>query len=401
MTTSVPIAHFDWAQIGRSFEQMECLSPKEADQIRDALNYLRLKLGEGILSRVEAKWGLRHPLFEFLGAPFNFPPATRLAVVNWSKSLRALERCRNVGRVLSDLERRNKCEHAYRLIEVAGALTREGMKILFEPPSVGPECGKRPDALVEYPPTKERFYLELSCQGLANRQLEPFGAMGACYEPLRKIDPTLRFSGKLIKMPAEAHFEQMRREIEAAGQRASAERSFVEISHEGVLQMAICPPDKLSELERWSEQRGLSPNGFEGPLDDTNASVRLGDKIKAEQEQLPPGYANVLVVESRSLPCITSDVRGLISELEERVYQYRHVAIVIVRGHEHTDVKELPWKLEKGEERFEHQVTPRHVEEILLLSNRFADVRPSEQLRAKLVSAFFGSDSDGSAPTTE
>ena len=168
MNANVPISHFDWAQIALSFEQIESLSPEETDQIRDALNYLRLKLGEGILTRVEAKYGLRHPLFGFLGAPFNFAPtATRRAIVNWSKNLRALEGCQNVGRVLSDFERLNKCEHAYRLIEVAGALTREGMKILFEPPSHSSERRRRADALVEYSPTKERFYLELSCQGLS------------------------------------------------------------------------------------------------------------------------------------------------------------------------------------------------------------------------------------------
>ena len=55
MNSNVPISHFDWAQIALSFEQIESLSPEETDEIRDALNYLRLKLGEGILTRIEAK----------------------------------------------------------------------------------------------------------------------------------------------------------------------------------------------------------------------------------------------------------------------------------------------------------------------------------------------------------
>ncbi len=391
---NVPISHFDWAQIGLSFEQIERLSPEETNQIRDTLDYLRLKLGEGILTRVEAKWRLRHPLFEILGVPFNFAaPATRQAVVNWSKSLQALEGCENVGRVLSDFERRNKCVHAYRLIEVAAALTREGMKILFEPSSPSSEQRGRPDALVEFPPTKERFYLELSCLGLANKQLEPFGAMRVCYEPLREIDPALKFSGKLLKMPAEAHLNEIVRSIEVAGRRASTEGSFVEITNDDSLVMAVCPPGKFPELESWSKERGLSPHGFSGPHDATDAGVRLGNKIKAKQEQLPPGWANVLVVENHSLISHTSDVHLLISELEEKVYGFRHLGFVIVRGHVHTRGKELPWKLEKGEHRFERQVTPGHVDEILLLCNRFADVKPSEKLRAAIFSAFFGSPS--------
>ena len=188
-------------------------------------------------------------MFGFLGAPFNFAPATRLGVVKWSKNLQALESCENVGRVLSDFERRNKCEHAYRLVEVAAAFAHEGMKILFEPPSSGQENGKRADALVEYPPTRERFFLELSRQGLANAQLEAFNAMSDCYAPLWKIDPALRFSGKLLKMPAEIHLEEISRRVEAAGLRALAEKKLVEVIDEDTLEMAICPSDKLPELE--------------------------------------------------------------------------------------------------------------------------------------------------------
>jgi hypothetical protein len=401
MNTNVPTACSDWAKIAASFEQAESLSPEETEQIRDGLNYLRLKLGEGILSRLEAQWGLRHPLFWFLGTPFNSAPSTRLGVVNWSKNLQALEGCQNVGRVLSDFERPNKCKHAYRLVEVSAALAREGIKILLEPPPPDLENTKHADALLEYPPTKERFYLELSCQGLASTQLEAFKAMSDCYAPLWKVDPGLRFSGKLMKMPAETHLEEISRRVEAAGRRALAEGRLVEVIDGDTLEMAICPLDKLPELESWCKERSLSPQGFAGPPDDTSPAGRLGHKIKTEQEQLPPGSANVLVLENNSVFSHAPDVLTLISELEEKVYKYRHVAIVIVRGRYDTYREELPWKLEEGEHRFEHQARVRHVEEILLLSNRFADVKPSEELRARLLSAFFGSDSDGPHPATE
>lgn len=396
MSTSEPIAHFDWAQIGQSFEQLENLSSEDTNEIRDALNYLRLKLGEGVLVRVETKWKLRHPLFGFLGIPFNYAhTATRRAVVNWSKNLQALEGCENLGRVLADFERPNKCEHAYRIIEIGGALAREGTRISFEPASHNPESRKRADALVEYTPTAERFYLELSCQGLATRQLQPFGAMSACYEPLRRIDPRLRFSGKLMKMPADAHLDEIIRTVEAAGRRALAENALVEISNEDTLVMAICPADKFSELETWSNERDLSPHGFGGPPDDTNPAARLGGKIKVEQEQLPPHSANVLVVENNHVLSHGSDVPMLISELEEELYKYQHIAVVVVRGRRDTNCEEHPWQLERGQHRFERQVMPRHVEEILLLSNRFADVKPSAILRSRILSAFFGSPSGG------
>lgn len=294
-----------------------------------------------------------------------------------------------MDRVISDFERPNKCEHAYRLVEVAAAFAREGMKILFEPPSPGSENGKRADALVEYPPTNERFYLELSRQGLANTQLEVSNAMSNCYAPLWKIDPALRFSGKLMKMPAEMHLEEISRRVEGAGLRALTERRLVELIDGDTLEMAICPSDKLPGLENWSKRKGLSPQGFAGPPHNTSLAGRLGDKIKREQEQLPPGNANVLVLENNFVFSHAPDVLTLISDLEEKVYKYRHVAIVIVRGRYNTNREELPWKLEEGEHRFEHQARVRHVEEILLLSNRFADVKPSEELRSRLLHAFF------------
>ena len=85
-------------------------------------------------------------------------------------------------------------------------------------------------------------------------------------------------------------------------------------------------------------------------------------------------------------------IESLIYELEEEVYKYSHVAFVVVRGGYDTNMNPLPWKFEKGEHRFERRVTPRHVDQILILSNRYADVKPSDELRSRLLHAFFEGD---------
>ena len=50
--------------------------------------------------------------------------------------------------------------------------------------------------------------------------------------------------------------------------------------------------------------------------------------------------------------------------------------------------------VERGEHKFERRVTAGDVEEILLLSNRHADVKPSDELRSRFLNAFFGGGSD-------
>ncbi|MGO8786113.1 MAG: hypothetical protein ACLQVL_01845 [Terriglobia bacterium] len=243
---------------------------------------------------------------------------------------------------------------------------------------------------MNYESSGEEFYVEVSVQGLASKQLAVHQAMLALETAPWNVDPDLRIGGALKKMPAQDHFDEILRKVEEGRRIASTDGRLVDVSDGDALEMAVCPSNKLGELERWCGERGYRANGFAGPPDMTDAEERLGDKIKQEQDQVPPGCPNVLVLESSHvLSSVEPVIEEVIYELEEDVYRYPHVAIVVVRGGYDTNMHPLPWKFEKGEHKFQRRVTPWHVDQILVLSNRFAAVKPSEELRSRLLHAFF------------
>ena len=345
MSANTATAYRDWAEIARSFERAESLGAEEIEEIRSAIDYLRQKLGKDFFRRIEARWGIRHPAFRLLlgvPSPFAFGRVVRQRLIKWTADLRVLEGCQNLGRVLADLGIVNKCQHAYCLIKAAARLHREGMGILFEPPSPDLNGRKRPDAFVEYALTRERFFVELSCQWLADAQLKPFFRMMSIQETIRTIRPDLRHAGRLWKCLSQIHFEEVLQRIEIASRLAAREERLVEVLDGDALEMVICPPQRLEDLAKWCGERGFPSEEFAGPPDRTDGPRRLGDKIGEKQAQLPPGYPNVLLLENNFLFSRRPAVEGLISELEEEVYKCPHVAAVIVRGQRYTNRDEPP-----------------------------------------------------------
>jgi hypothetical protein len=378
----------EWEVITANLERAETLTSEHSHRLRDSVNYLRVLLGEDALVRTRTRWTLRHPLFSLLGAPINIVPSTRLDLVRWVDHLRLLEGSPNVQRVLDDMLAPTKCLHSYRLTEIAWCLKSVGLKIAFEPPPPT-SPGKRPDLLLEFPETKERLYLELSRQTLANDQLAAFDSMALCQQPVWAIGSSLKYSGRLMRIPSEQHLADICGRIEAAAIRASADQVLVEISEEDTLEMVICPRAMLAEFEAWCQQRGLSGAAFQGPPDNLDESRRLQRKIHAKHSQLPPGYANLLIVENDYIFSHRPDTAELISELEQEVHACVQVALVIVRGRHNTSRDEPSQSFERRGHRFQRRQVAGQVEETLLLLNRYAETIPSDQLYESIGRAFF------------
>jgi hypothetical protein len=389
-------AHCDWDEIARNFGAGA--SANEAESVRAALDYLQRVLGPDLLQRVHARSGRQHPLFGLLqGSPLAFTPWARSGLVNWAKDLAAVEDCQNVGRVVSDLEWPTKCVHAHYLIEVGAKLKRAGMELAFEPAPPGPHNKERADALVEHPATRERFYLELSCQGLPNSERGAFDAMFVVQSNLWKASPYLRYAWRLNKLPAQAHLEEILERVAECLRVALDQGTLVEVldGDEGdTLEMALCPSEKESELDRWCEERGISRAGVAGPQDRRQAARWLGDKICAKQRQLPPGHPNLLVIVNNFLFSRVGDINELLSKAEEVAYSYPNVAVIVVRGGYNSNRNEVPWAIQKGDHRFERQVRPWGVEDTLFLCNRYAGVTASAQLRARLLHALLVCEGD-------
>ena len=164
-----------WDEFSTTLESSETVCPEEFANIREAVKYLLTLLGEDYVK--EAQMITRHP---FLGLMTLSWPSLRSEFLEWVAHVRSVAHCPNLEKILRDLRIPNKCGHAYAMVEIAGRMKRWGFNISFEPQGCEREAGLRSDACVELRRTNETFFLELSCQGLADRQLSAFDAMNAC-----------------------------------------------------------------------------------------------------------------------------------------------------------------------------------------------------------------------------
>jgi len=58
--------------------------------------------------------------------------------------------------------------------------------------------------------------------------------------------------------------------------------------------------------------------------------LRIKNKLKAEAEQLPQGYLNVLVIRNARLVVNDTSAKVLLNELEEAVHEYPQILLLVV-----------------------------------------------------------------------
>lgn len=144
---------------------------------------------------------------------------------------------------------------------------------------------------------------------------------------------------------------------------------------------------KASLLDRWSAERGLSSCGFLGPMMSCNDTVRLMRKIRREQAQLPLDSANVIVNLATDAFLRAGGVRRVIYEIEEGVFEYDHVHLVIVYG-EYIDNREVPFAGHEREHRCTRRIADGTAENNLLSFNRHSRTKLSNNLLAKFCQFF-------------
>jgi len=89
-----------------------------------------------------------------------------------------------------------------------------------------------------------------------------------------------------------------------------------------------------------------------------------------EQQQLPKDAASVLFIQNSDAFFFTRDIGALVSELEEEIYRFPQVAMLIVQGSslggEQPEVKQF------GQHRYSRRIMAGDIcEQNLLLVNRF------------------------------
>ena len=248
-----------WDEFARAMKTADTECPADFGDIEEAISYVRTVLGDDYLDEVRQL--RKHPFRDLM---FLSWPGLRSEFLDWIAHLRRVRECPNVDSILRDLRVANKCVHAYGVIKLAGRMRRSGFDLTFESePAV--DFQLRPDARICIPDTDESFFLEFSCQSLAQNQMTGFEAMAACSKPVDKYFETLKCVFRLRTIPAPKHLQEIVRNIEVAVESVRATGRLAEVIEEGTLEMAICRRPGTEELEAWCTTHGVSLAGHEGP----------------------------------------------------------------------------------------------------------------------------------------
>lgn len=377
----------EWEHHIESLERMDGFHALEKRQAEEALRYLQTVLGDNFLLRCSAgdPCVARHPILMLLG---NFAACSRRHIAHFAGYLRTLEGSQNLEKVLARLHDLTQFNHDALLIKSAAKLVEEGLRARFEPTMPSGNNQRQPDLRLDDPLTGEAMFLEVATQAPAQKEREALDASSAIIRVVQGTSLELCFSGHWHKTPPEQDLGDILERIKACAVRALNQRTLVSVHEEGTLELALCHRDeKASLLDPWSKERGFLPCGLEGPTISTNITVRLKRKIRNEQDQLPHDKPNVIVILDADAFLRAGGVQRVIREVEEGVFKYDHVHLVIVHG-EYVDDREVRFAGYKDGHRYTRRISDGITENDLVLLNPHSRMKLSPDLLAKFYRVF-------------
>jgi len=105
--------------------------------------------------------------------------------------------------------------------------------------------------------------------------------------------------------------------------------------------------------------------------------------VAKEQSQLPKDVASAILIQDTDIFFRSRDIREVINEVEEEVYKYPHVPLVVIHGSHISGAG--PEVAQKGEHRYTRRsVDEMYTEDNLLFVNRYSPTKLSANLHRRL-----------------
>jgi hypothetical protein len=272
------------------------------------------------------------------------------------------------------------------VLRVADRLRRAGLLVNFDEPIDLPNP-KLPDLAIRCQLEDEPTYAEVSALG------ESFGSREAgatSWDIVSQVflrGPALEYAGRIHKSLSGPHRAEVAGLVAAAAAQALAEAKFQAVEILGVLELGIALSDAASALSAWAEERGVSLNAVEGPELEGDEATRIRVAIKQEQHQLPTDRGGLLVIQNSRVFATARAPSRAIAKIEEEVYEYPHVASVIISG-SHLGHVEGSREEIGPHTYFRHASHDLLVEHHIVLRNRFCRVPMPSALEHGLRKAF-------------
>ncbi len=229
--------------------------------------------------------------------------------------------------------------------------------------------------------------MEVSVLGESRIARDASQTMHRIITPLWRSTPFMYYCGCIHKTLSQRHLEFVVKKVEETVEKARMKNNFQELVIEDVLEIGIAPENDRQILEKWAAERGFKVGEFSGPPFNVDEILRTKRAIEKEQKQLPRDHPNVLIIRNNNLFFYIRDIRKLISEMEEGIYEYPHLLLGVIAG-KHLG-KEEDTALMKDQHVFiKKTVSDLLVEQYIILLNRFCDYKISPETITKIYNAF-------------
>lgn len=356
------------------------LSKLDKEEAKRAFRYLKKELGENFLKEALLTG---HPL---IGMIINTAPWTRRWFITFAQSLKNLKEQENYEDLLKRIINSKTFEEASSVFEIARRFAMGGFKCHFHDKIEINSRQKFPDIKLTCQDTNEEIYCEITALKKSRNENEANERNKKIFDTILSARPFMHTCCRLFKVLSIKRSDVIVSKIKETIVKANDENSFQKLIIDGVIIFGVAPEADKMILEEWASQNNLKIGHLEGSPLNIDPIYRVKRKIFDKQLQLPTDFANILIIYCSDLFFYSKDIKITISELEESIYDFKHIlAVVIVGGYigntgEEVIMKDQHIYFKKVEEGFRTQ-------EFLVLLNGYCEFKISPSLISKIYSS--------------
>ena len=320
---------YSWDKHIEYCDHIKEFSNFEKEKAKRAFEFLRGELGERFLKKVYVD---RYPISTYFA---NKAAWTRRWVIWFSDSLRQFKgTARNYSTFLvKKLKQKDRCKEAISVLEIAIKYRKSGFEIHFEPSLLRLDSARKPDLKIINRDTQEEFYCEATELNPSNQEKRAYETQHYIQNALIPLyGHSMKFSVRIYKTISRRHLEEIKKELHIIIDRAKQERSFQEFVIDRTIEIGISPNEDIKMLKKWSRQKDIDFSALTGPPVYSESVERIKGRIRKKQKKLHKNHVNIIFIKLSDFTHIQDDVKNVIAELEETVYDYPHVLSLVIAG---------------------------------------------------------------------
>jgi hypothetical protein len=271
----------------------------------------------------------QHPLFYFF---FNRAGWVFEWAIWFANFLQSLNQHPDFPRLVNELKNPMLYGERMSILNIVEILLPLGFSFRLDSPiniNGGP---KKPDLFVTLDASDPGFFIEVAYLAPSQKQWEADEAFHELWDnPV--LHALTNCSGRLEKVLAPAHLQEVKQMIQMTIKKAESETGFETLEIAGTVRFAYATKTQEEKLQKWAETRGMKAGQLSGPGVNVSEFDRISFKLEKELKQVPHDRANVIVIYSHLFATPPSDNAAFdqfVHRLEDEVYKHPHVGYLVL-----------------------------------------------------------------------